>query len=64
MLQYMYQKFDFGDQLKIDPKKYQKLSLKIQGSYRETDPTVHYHNSIHGADVVQAVYYFMFGAGV
>lgn len=52
MLQYCFQKFDFGDQLKIDPKIFQKLSLKIQSSYRETDPAVHYHNSIHAADVL------------
>jgi hypothetical protein len=29
MLQYMFQKFDIGEQLRIDPGKYQRLSLKM-----------------------------------
>ena len=64
MMQYMFQKFDIGEQLRIDPAKYQRLSLKMQGAYRDTIPSVIYHNSIHGADVLQAVYYYLYNAGV
>lgn len=64
MMQYVYQKFDFGEQLRFDPSKYQTLSLKIQASYRDNDPFVTYHTSTHAADVVQSVYYYMLCAGV
>jgi len=65
MLQYMYQKFEFGSQLKgFEAAKYQNLSLSIQGAYRDSDPTVRYHTSFHAADVVQQVYFYLFGAGV
>lgn len=64
MMQYVYQKFDFGEQLRFDPSKYQTLTLKIQASYRDNDPIVTYHTSTHAADVVQSVYYYMLGAGV
>ena len=64
MLQYMYQKFDFGSQLRMDSSKYQTLSLKLQCSYRDEHPNNFYHTSVHAADVVQNVYFYMLGAGV
>ena len=48
MLQYMYQKFHYGEQLQMDSQKYVKFSLKLQQAYRENP----YHSSIHAADVV------------
>ena len=48
MLQYMYQKFNFADQLNINSQKYVKFSLRLQQAYRENP----YHSSIHAADVV------------
>jgi cAMP-specific phosphodiesterase 4 len=35
MMQYMFQKFDIGEQVRLDSGKYQKLSLKMQGAYRD-----------------------------
>jgi hypothetical protein len=48
----------------VDPGKYQKLALKMQGAYRDTNPHNIYHNSTHAADVLQAVYYYLYNAGV
>lgn len=55
MLQYVYQKFKFQEKLKISSFKYQQFALKLQSSYRENP----YHTSIHAADVVQNVYYYL-----
>mmetsp|Transcript_7727 Transcript_7727/g.7145 ORF Transcript_7727/g.7145 Transcript_7727/m.7145 type:complete len:86 (+) Transcript_7727:73-330(+) len=48
MLQYMYQKFNFADQLNMNSQKFVKFSLRLQQAYRENP----YHSSIHAADVV------------
>lgn len=48
IMQYVFQKFEFNDQLKINSHKYQTFSIKMQSSYRENP----YHTSIHAADVV------------
>lgn len=64
MMQYVYQKFDFAEQLRMEVSKFQTFSLKLQSSYRDNDPNVRYHNSIHAADVLQSVYFYMLGAGV
>ena len=64
MMQYMYQKYQFRDELKFDQSKFQTLSLKVQAAYRDSDPNVSYHTSTHGADVIQSVYYYMNYAGI
>ena len=55
----MFQKFSFGEQLGIDSNKFVKFSLRLQQAYRENP----YHTSIHAADVVQNVYYYLIGGG-
>ncbi|MFS8159653.1 MAG: hypothetical protein ACMG6E_05470 [Candidatus Roizmanbacteria bacterium] len=48
MLQYVFQKFNFGEQLSIDNQKWVKFSMKLQSAYRDNP----YHTSIHAADVI------------
>lgn len=48
MLQYIYQRFDMGEQLHFDTTKFQVLSMKLQAAYRDNM----YHNAVHAADVV------------
>ena len=48
MMQYVYQKFDFNEAVKIDVTKYQTLSMKLQSSYRDNL----YHTSVHAGDVL------------
>lgn len=60
MLQYVNRKFHLEKDLQINPLKYQKFSQKLQAAYRD----VSYHSSVHAADVIQSVYYFMvYGGG-
>ena len=59
MLQYVYKKFFFEESLKIDQAKFQNFSMKLQASYRD----VIYHSSVHAADVVQNVYYYLMNGG-
>lgn len=59
MLQYVSKKFNFELKLDMDPKKYMKFSQKLQTAYRE----VPYHTSVHAADVVQNVYYYLNSGG-
>eukprot|EP00349_Pseudokeronopsis_sp_Brazil_P002326 CAMPEP_0202972114 /NCGR_PEP_ID=MMETSP1396-20130829/33502_1 /ASSEMBLY_ACC=CAM_ASM_000872 /TAXON_ID= /ORGANISM="Pseudokeronopsis sp., Strain Brazil" /LENGTH=215 /DNA_ID=CAMNT_0049702179 /DNA_START=1064 /DNA_END=1711 /DNA_ORIENTATION=- len=54
-MQYVYQKFTFAEQLKINSQKFVKFSLRLQQAYRDNP----YHSSIHAADVVQNVYYYL-----
>eukprot|EP00347_Sterkiella_histriomuscorum_P006963 403350769 len=59
MLQYMFQRFDFQEQLMIDQNKYQVFSMKLQAAYRDNP----YHTAVHAADVVQNVYYYLGNGG-
>jgi cAMP-specific phosphodiesterase 4 len=43
----------------MDSQKYVKFSLRLQNAYRENP----YHSSVHAADVVQNVYYYLIGGG-
>jgi cAMP-specific phosphodiesterase 4 len=36
----------------------------MQSAYRDNSPLIIYHNSVHAADVLQAVYYYLYNAGV
>ena len=60
MLQYVYQKYDFQEVLKINPQVFQTMSLRMQQSYRDNP----YHTSIHAADVLQNLYFYLYGGGV
>lgn len=58
MLQYVYQKFSFGESLKIKANKFQFFSTKLEAAYRDNI----YHTAIHAADVLQNVYFYIVGA--
>lgn len=54
--QYLFQAYSLDDKLDFDRIKYRAFFYEIQELYHKDN---HYHNAIHGADVAQAVFYFL-----
>ena len=55
-MQYIYQAYMLNKKLDMDSTKYKAFMCEIQGLYHKENT---YHNAIHGADVAQAVFYFL-----
>lgn len=55
-MQYIFQAYSLDEKLDIDRVRFRAFFYEIQELYRKDN---HYHNAIHGADVAQAVFYFL-----